>query len=243
MNSYDRHIAGCIYCGRLGPYTDEHVVSAGLGGDDKEWMLSDCVCSNCNTVTFSKMESYFLKASPIGLSRLFLQPATRDGKPPSPLQVKSTLHHEESDQKFAGELQAGGQGAVFPSLMIQRVDAAQAGFNLIGPDLQEVSDFFAGLMQRLGDSVQIIDKLGPRDFIVVDAVWKDGKYVERSKISLPVPPKSGIWFEADGIDGRRKIGIDKWSIYRQNREIIGCADSVDQLLNLLAFTKQHSEEK
>jgi hypothetical protein len=32
---------------RSGPFTDEHVVSAGFGGDDKAWFLKDCVCSDC----------------------------------------------------------------------------------------------------------------------------------------------------------------------------------------------------
>jgi hypothetical protein len=50
------HSGGCIYCGIGGPFSDEHVVSAGLGGDDDEWLLKGCVCRACNTDVFSKLE-------------------------------------------------------------------------------------------------------------------------------------------------------------------------------------------
>ena len=73
-----RHDSGCIYCGSQGPFTDEHVVCAGLGGDDNEWLLTDCVCDVCNTEIFSKLETKFLRASPVAIARLFLQPRTRN---------------------------------------------------------------------------------------------------------------------------------------------------------------------
>lgn len=31
-----RHDGGCIYCGSNGPFSDEHVVPAGLGGEHSE---------------------------------------------------------------------------------------------------------------------------------------------------------------------------------------------------------------
>jgi hypothetical protein len=73
-----RHEGGCIYCGSPGPFGDEHAVSAGLGGDDSAWLLNDCVCRVCNTDIFSKLETKFLRSSPVALARLFLQPRTRD---------------------------------------------------------------------------------------------------------------------------------------------------------------------
>ena len=57
----DRHKDGCIYCGSPGPFTAEHVVSAGLGGDDNAWLLDDLVCGVCNTDIFSKLETKFLR--------------------------------------------------------------------------------------------------------------------------------------------------------------------------------------
>ncbi len=45
----------CIYCPSTGPFTDEHVVPAGLGGDDKDWLLKDAVCGVCNTTIFSPL--------------------------------------------------------------------------------------------------------------------------------------------------------------------------------------------
>src|SRR4051812_41233774 len=86
--------ASCIYCGGAGPFTDEHVVSAGLGGDDKAWLLKDCVCSTCNTKVFSPLETKFLKASGAALARLFLQPHTRDKNKPPTVQPKAAYHHD-----------------------------------------------------------------------------------------------------------------------------------------------------
>ena len=45
----------CIYCGEQKPFTAEHVVSAGIGGDDPDWMLTDCICSDCNTKVFAPL--------------------------------------------------------------------------------------------------------------------------------------------------------------------------------------------
>ena len=73
-----RHDGGCIYCGSEGPFSDEHAVCAGLGGDDGAWLLKGCVCRVCNTDIFSKLETKFLRSSPVALARLFLQPRTRD---------------------------------------------------------------------------------------------------------------------------------------------------------------------
>src|SRR4051794_23745756 len=42
----------CIYCDSKGPFSEEHVVPAGLGGDDRDWLLKDCVCAKCNTTVF-----------------------------------------------------------------------------------------------------------------------------------------------------------------------------------------------
>ena len=77
-NKNSRHDGGCFYCGSLGPFSDEHAVCAGLGGDDRAWLLKECVCAVCNTDIFSKLETKFLRTSPVALARLFLQPWTRD---------------------------------------------------------------------------------------------------------------------------------------------------------------------
>lgn len=68
----------CIYCSSLGPFTDEHVVPAGLGGDDRDWLLKGVVCAVCNTKVFSPLETKVMRSSPLAMARLFLQSRSRD---------------------------------------------------------------------------------------------------------------------------------------------------------------------
>jgi hypothetical protein len=90
----DRHVSGCIYCGSPGPFSDEHVISAGLGGDDNRWLLKDCICCICNTDIFSKLETKFLRESPVGIARLFLQDRTRDqGNRTAPPSITQSLQN------------------------------------------------------------------------------------------------------------------------------------------------------
>lgn len=56
--------ATCMYYGGPGPFTDEHVVPASIGGDDRTWMLRGCVCGGCNTAVFSPLELKFARSSP-----------------------------------------------------------------------------------------------------------------------------------------------------------------------------------
>jgi len=59
----------CIYCGLRRRCNAEHVFPAGLGGDDKSFMLYNMVCEECNSVTFSKIEAAFMHSSPEAFAR------------------------------------------------------------------------------------------------------------------------------------------------------------------------------
>lgn len=58
----------CIYCDGAGPFSDEHVVCAGLGGDDKRFLLVNVVCARCNTDVFSPLELEALRSSPLAIA-------------------------------------------------------------------------------------------------------------------------------------------------------------------------------
>src|SRR5262245_1330648 len=108
----------CIYCGSLGPFTDEHVISAGIGGDDSNWLLKGCVCGRCNTEIFSKLEAKVLRSSPLALARLFLQSHTRGrgGKTGTPSIQPQVTYYADDVSKFLleQELGAGGQPTILP---------------------------------------------------------------------------------------------------------------------------------
>ena len=66
---------GCIYCGGGKPFTDEHVIPAGLGAGD-EWQLEELVCERCNN-DFSKFELRVMRSGAIGFTRQISQPTGR----------------------------------------------------------------------------------------------------------------------------------------------------------------------
>jgi hypothetical protein len=77
----------CIYYNEQKPFTSEHVVSVGIGGDDPNWLLTDCVCGDCNTKVFAPLEQKVFRTSPIGVARIFMQTATRNGPPTLVVQI------------------------------------------------------------------------------------------------------------------------------------------------------------
>lgn len=63
----------CIYCTSAGPFSAEHMIPAGLGADDKRFLLRDMVCKVCNTNVFSTLELEWLRNSPTAIARIFMQ--------------------------------------------------------------------------------------------------------------------------------------------------------------------------
>lgn len=197
-NKNTRHEGGCIYCGSPGPFSDEHVVCAGLGGDDKAWMLSDCVCRVCNTELFSKLETKFLRASPVAIARLLLQPRTRNegsktGRP-SVQPNLSFVCDPESGILLEGLLEAGGQTKVLPQLLV--LDAEHTAFT--GADVDSVRAFLSDLRAAISGDVTLIEKKRTGfevSYEVTALSWKDEAYaVARSNTSAK-PPRIGIWIE------------------------------------------------
>jgi hypothetical protein len=185
----------CIYCTSSGPFTDEHVISTGIGGDDLTWLLKDCVCGACNTGVFSKLETKVLKSSPIALARLFLQSRTRDKTAAPSIQPKASYFEDHrSKLLLEQDLGAGGAVTVLPQVLLVPPNVLAVA----GPDLAEISSFMASC-QALPDRLLIVEKV--RDgfevrFDNLEVAWRDDAYVEVGRTSGAKPPKSDIvWFE------------------------------------------------
>lgn len=82
----------CVYCNESNDFNGEHMFSAGLGGDDKNYILDDCICKECNSA-LSKLENELMRKSIVGFARNILQDVGRDRgkktKPPT-MQLSST---------------------------------------------------------------------------------------------------------------------------------------------------------
>jgi hypothetical protein len=192
-----RHEGGCIYCGSKGPFSDEHAVSAGLGGDDSAWLLNGCVCRVCNTDIFSKLETRFLRSSPVALARLFLQPRTRNKGSktgaPSVQPKASYISDPATGILLEAELRAGGSSEVHPQLLI--VDAAHIA--VTGGDAASVAAFLSELQKALSDEVTLIEKTHEGfevAYEVTPLIWKDKAYM-LGETSMHARPKAGVWIE------------------------------------------------
>jgi hypothetical protein len=204
-----RHDSGCIYCGSQGPFSDEHVVCAGVGGDDKAWLLTDCVCRVCNTDIFSKLETKFLRSSPAAVARLFLQPRTRkQGNKTGVPSVQANLSFVPdpgSGILLEGLLEAGGQTKVLPQLLV--VDAAQAATT--GPDADSLTTFLSELRAAISGDLTLIEK--KRDGLEVgyeatSLAWKDNSYTATLTETTTKPPHAGIWIEPLAVPATAREG-------------------------------------
>jgi hypothetical protein len=188
----------CIYCDGPGPFSDEHVIPAGLGGDDSAWLLKGCVCQVCNTDIFSKLETKFLRASPVALARLFLQPHTRGraGHTGTPsVQPGVSYHHDpETNLLFEIEMGAGGASRILPQLIVQGPE--QVG--VTGSTSSSAADLLSRMQAVVAADVMLIEKL-KKDFEVVFRLtpleWDGEAYVLRPATEAQRPPKGGIWQE------------------------------------------------
>jgi len=190
-----RHDGGCFYCGSQGPFTEEHAVCAGLGGDDRAWLLKDCVCGVCNTDIFSKLETKFLRASPAALARLFLQPRTRDKSGVPSVQPKTSYIREPATGiLLEAELGAGESSEILPQLVF--TDAQQAA--VTGPDVASTIAFLSELQKALFDDVALIEKTKQGVEVIYQIThlsWKEAFYVAGEVTTASRPPKAGIWIE------------------------------------------------
>lgn len=67
---------GCMYCGKLGPYSDEHVLTRALSGPGEDWVLHDTVCRDCNAL-FSRYERRWTSDPDIAMARIAFGPTGR----------------------------------------------------------------------------------------------------------------------------------------------------------------------
>jgi hypothetical protein len=197
-NKNPRHKGGCFYCGSAGPFSDEHVVCAGLGGDDSAWMLRGCVCRVCDADIFSKLETKFLRSSPVALARLFLQPRTRNrgGKTDAPsVQPKASYVRDPATGiLLEAVLGPAATSKILPQLVI--VDAQQVA--VTGPDADSAAAFLVELQKTLSGGLDLIEKTRAGfevSYEVTPLTWNDGAYEPVEARTFAQPPKGGMWVE------------------------------------------------
>ena len=236
-----RHSNGCIYCGEAGPFTDEHVISAGLGGDDKAWMLRDCVCGTCNSKRFSALETHLLKQSHVSIARLFMQKSTRDRNTPPSLQPRSSYYRDPvSNLLLVVEFKAGGESEVLPQVVLDSQIDRVAITGTPGKALDE----FLDALQAHRAGFALIQKRGPRTFYSAKAVWTGSSFETEEWLVHKKPPENGVWLEELALLTTQSVReIPPTSIHRRAKGQMVCrATDLAAALKFLSVVCENFEE-
>lgn len=197
----------CIYCDGPGPFSDEHVICAGLGADDDRFLLVDMVCRHCNTTVFSNLEREVLRSSPIAIGRSFMQPHGRDrGKHTTTPGIQARKKQMVSESGYADEIDFGqhSKPIVLPQLkMIGEKEFKSSAENI--EDLRSFVSFLANLFQN--DQIICVRKRGPEHGLRYESITmlRSGKtFTQAHPSSLQdKPPRGCLWLEHyDGTGAR-----------------------------------------
>lgn len=188
-----RAFGTCVFCGDGGPFTGEHVIPAGLGGDDENFILKEVVCGNCNTRRFSVLESHFMRESTRAVSRLLYQNFGRNKKPLSLNQLAEIV--DGNGRSTIATVEAGLSGKILPQLIVNLSDKIEVSTN----SKEDLIDFFGELEALLATNVvTLIMKIKNElktEYAVTRLEWDGSAYRRYSQEMLIKPPLRGIWLE------------------------------------------------
>lgn len=230
----------CIYCGRPGPFSDEHVICAGLGADDDRFLLVDMVCRHCNTNVFSNLEREVLRSSPIAIGRSFMQPHGRDrGKHTTAPGIQARKKQMISSSGYPDEVDFGphSKPIVLPQLkMVGEKEFKSSAENM--DDLRSFVFFLANLFQN--DQVICVRKRGPEHELRYEVITmlRSGKTFTQADPSnfQDKPPRGCLWLERyDGADARGVNPLATIFSSRKGETILKTSsETVENALNFFA---------
>lgn len=184
----------CIYCKGSGPFNKEHVFPKGMGGDDLDFLLINVVCESCNS-KFSKLEASFMRSSPLALSRLINQTASRGNhKSPQFNTTTNFVHDPESNSLLEATYETGLKAILLPQLIFK-----ESHLSFHATNAKELIKFIDKLKSLLEPSTVEVarKKLGPKpnQFIIETYTWTDKSYINTSSRLQSTQPKNVIWLE------------------------------------------------
>lgn len=189
----------CIYCDGPGPFSGEHVISAGLGADDDRFLLVDMVCRRCNTDVFGNLEREVLRSSPIAVARAFMQPHGRDrGKHTTAPGIQAQHKQMATASGYSDEVDFGmhARPIVLPQLKMigeKKLESSAAS-------LAELRSFVTSLSTMLQDNQVIcIRKRGPEHELRYEAITmlrSNKTFTQADGSSFQAkPPRGVLWLE------------------------------------------------
>ncbi|TKJ79342.1 hypothetical protein PspCFBP13509_11545 [Pseudomonas sp. CFBP13509] len=185
----------CIYCGSFGPFSDEHVFPAGMGGDDKDYILIDLVCVECNTVTFSKLELSLMRRSPTGLGRNFMQSKSRErgGQTAKPsIETRNRYVIDEFGRLLESEEDKNGVETILAQCYFEGEKIYYTAQD--SPHLKKMYDALEIALSKT--TINMIKKITSKSFEVTVYEWTNDKYEFLKKETVNKPPTVGIWVDS-----------------------------------------------
>ncbi|UEP41057.1 HNH endonuclease [Burkholderia sp. B21-005] len=182
----------CIYCSSLGPFSDEHMIPAGLGADDNRYLLRDMVCKTCNTTVFSPLELEWLRNSPTAIGRIFMQAEGRKrGSKKNPPKLGAGTKVVVTPEGYTAEAEIGyeGKATILPQMIL--VDEHQC--SVTGSNKEEFNRFISQVHEGFGSSIACASKLdetATHKFQIATFVWEGGRYVEHHQVGADELPAS-----------------------------------------------------
>lgn len=228
----------CLYCPSNGPYTLEHVIPAGMGGDDAGWLLRDLVCADCNTKVFSPLETKLMRASPVAVARLFLQTKTRNGTPS--IDTPFTYFDDvERGLMIEQEFRAGGTPFVLPQILFLSPEE----LSLTASDGDGVKSLLQAV-DGLGQEVVIVEKAREGSEIRYYATalsWQNSEYQPGARTSHSKAPRDAVFLEPLAVPEIETASVLKPRIFQRTRGGLTCraADvrETAQLLTLIRLNR------
>ena len=186
----------CVYCGSGGPFNEEHVFSAGMGGNDKSFILIDLVCCKCNSEIFSKLELSVMRRSPTGIRRKFSQSKSRDRGPNTRAPSIETSSHfiiDNHGRCLEAEYAADGTNTMLAQILIEDNKVYFTASS--DTHLRKLYSELARALEM--PVIHLIDKVkgSNKTFDVTTYEWFEDEYIQLASEVLSKPPAIGIWLE------------------------------------------------
>lgn len=185
----------CVYCNESSDFNGEHIFSAGLGGDDKNYMLTDCVCRDCNNL-FSGLETELIRKSPISIARLGMQDSGRGkgkrAEPPKVQAAETYIFDEENGFALEAELQPKFCAALLPQILINL-----PALHLVSEDDKSLKPLIEKLRLIFSsDAILTVQKNSNSNGATykISKIVKDNKRLSVDSVTeTSAPPKNAIW--------------------------------------------------
>lgn len=187
-----RYFEACIFCGEQKQPSDEHVFPAGLGGDDRRYILKEGVCRDCNN-GFSGIEATFLRRSIVALARVIHQRENRDGRAPTFDPMESYISDEDGEAFEAGYV-SGFNAEVYPQVTLIGEKTITSA-----PDRESLLVFLnRAKTLLLRDELVLIEKNRSNTrnkFVISRFRYQRNTFMFVVKEGAPKVPKGCIWVE------------------------------------------------